>query len=129
MKRNAVKAVHANRLLRNRGEVEEFDAAIASLPPVITGSQAADLVAAFDDSTKDAEVMFGLLHYLEGQPLAVELEGLVRSLGDLERRGRWWGGTLVRRIRNDPSALPEFRRWLESLPPKIRERVDALGDG
>jgi hypothetical protein len=69
--RKIVRTLQENSKLSSETQVFAFDEALANLAEeeAITLSELVDLHLAFDDATEDHEVMFGLVHLIEDQPL------------------------------------------------------------
>jgi hypothetical protein len=95
-----IKDLQKNKLLRTQEECEGFDNALEKLSNYKGQEIIEDLFLVFDDSTKEEEVMFGLIHFLEDYEMNSYLNGLVKSLPKMMQNAKEWATILNKRILN-----------------------------
>jgi hypothetical protein len=78
--RSEVKRLYDCRLLRNQLECKEFDNLLEKLADCTNEKIIKDLCMVFDDETEEEEVMFGLVHLIEGFEMEKYLTEMPKAL-------------------------------------------------
>ncbi len=103
------------RLLQTLPDIDQFEAALGeSNPgdPLVLPT----LYAAFDDATRQPEVMWGLVHVVEEAPLEAGMAALIAAIPLMQERAPEWCALLHTRLLNDQDARACYRRLLRGLP-------------
>lgn len=106
---NYARILKENRLLRNNEEIERFEKALESIVNNNNYKDIKYLCAAFDDSTDNDEVMFGLVHAVESYDSMFDLVDtmteLIKTIPEIVAYAREWVKILIKRILNDENSL------------------------
>lgn len=101
-----------NRLLRNNEEIGRFENALESIINNENYKDIKYLCAAFDDSTENDEIMFGLIHAIESYDsmfdVADTMTEFVKSIPEVIVYGREWIKILIKRILNDKNSIQVY---------------------
>ncbi len=84
------------------------------------------LFLAFDDSTEQHEVMWGLVHDAEAFERRVYLKELAMTTPQMFPHAREWSRLLHRRVLKNGSATALYRDVLQSLSCEVRTFVEEL---
>lgn len=102
MPNDLIETAHANRLMRDRAEVEAFERALGEYAARVDPADLPRLFALFDDNTSHHEVMFGLVHLLDEFPPAAWVRAYLDALPRVCSGAAEWADTLMARAVNDP---------------------------
>ena len=116
-------ALRRTRALADSAEVVEFNRALESLVGKHDASLLPDLHLCLDDETKNTEVMFGLVHYLESFSVEAQLRAMLAVLTAFAAGAPWWAKVLHYRILNNDDSRAQYRDLL--LPETGPARVAA----
>ncbi|AEV68177.1 Imm30 family immunity protein [Acetivibrio clariflavus] len=117
-----IKDLQKNKLLRTQEECEAFDNALEKLLNYQSKEILEDLFLVFDDSAKEEEVMFGLIHFLEDYEMNTYLNGLAKSLPKMLQNAKEWVLILNKRILNSEqyrNAYAEIIKVMEEQYKKL----------
>ena len=117
-----IKDLQKNKLLRTQEECEAFDNALEKLSNYQSKEILEDLFLVFDDSAKEEEVMFGLIHFLEDYEMNTYLNGLAKSLPKMLQNAKEWVLILNKRILNSEqyrNAYAEIIKVMEEQYKKL----------
>jgi hypothetical protein len=123
---SSARKLYDSRLMKTPAEVKSFEDAQVELFADRDPAVLPDFFAAFDDSTQHEEVMWGLVHTVEGFDLKDYLGELGKTVPKLLPRAKNWALLLHQRVMNTKKALPIYRTVVASLPPEAREAVTKL---
>jgi hypothetical protein len=123
---SSARKLYDSRIMKTPEEVKNFEDAQVELFADRDPAVLPDLFAAFDDSTQHMEVMWGLVHTVEGFDLKVYLGELGKAVPKLLPHAKDWALLLHQRVMNTKKALPIYRKVLASLPPEARAAVTKL---
>lgn len=121
-----IQKLQENKLLRNQAECEEFDRALESLANYQGQEIIEDLFLIFDDSTKEEELMFGLIHFLEDYEMKTYLNGLAKVLPKMLPNGKEWATILNKRILNSELYRNAYAEIIKSMGDHTKELVKNL---
>jgi hypothetical protein len=125
-RQEAAKKLLRARKMKTRAAVESFDDARAAL--FATGDPAVlkDLFAAFDDSTEQHEVMWGLVHDVEGFGLEQYMKAMGEAAPKMLPRAKEWLTILHERILNSRKAIEVYRGIIPTLPERSQAAIKKL---
>jgi len=112
--------------MRTPEEVKTFEEAQAELHAEKDPAVLKDLFAAFDDSTVQFEMMWGLVHTVEAFDLEVYLTEMAKAVPRMLPHAKDWALLLNRRVLNTRKAVPIYRRIISTLPAKTRAAITKL---
>lgn len=125
-RQEAAKKLYGVRKLKTPAEVEAFDEARAALFSTGDPHVLGDLFAAFDDSTEQHEVMWGLVHDVEGFGLETYMRELGTAAPKMLRDAQEWLTILHERILNSENATEAYRKVIPTLPEKSQQAIKKL---
>lgn len=105
-----------NRLMKNRAQVDAFEAALAEYSGRMDASDLPTLLSIFDDDTVHHEVMFGLVHLIDKFPAGRWVPAFLQELPRMMPRASEWADTLMARTLNGAETNELLARELGRLP-------------
>jgi hypothetical protein len=120
------KKLYEARMMRTRKEVDTFEEARVALYETGDPAVLDDLFAAFDDATEQNEVMWGLIHDIEGFGLDVYLAELAKAVPRMLPQAKEWAMIFHERILNSKEVSQLYREILQNLPEETRAPVALL---
>ena len=111
------------RIMQDKDEVRQFEEALEALASSGDPSVLPSLYAAFDDSTQQQEVMWGLIHAVEVFEAEDSLREMARAIPEIHLRAKEWIRTMHFRILNDAQYTQIYKQVLKSLSHDVREVV------
>lgn len=120
------KRLYQARKMQTQEEVKQFEEAREALVSSGNTNVLSDLFAAFDDSTEQHEVMFGLVHDVESYEPQKYLTLLARATPKMLRTAKEWAKILHMRLLNSRKHRLIYRNVVRSLPPKTRSSIASL---
>lgn len=127
--RSEVKRLYDCRLLRNQLECEEFDNLLEKLADCTDEKIIKDLCMVFDDETEEEEVMFGLVHFIEGFEMEKYLTEMPKALPKMIENAKEWAMVLNKRILNNDLYRSEYAKILVDMNDNIKLTVINLLNG
>ena len=109
-KKNQIQQLINSRKLSTDEEYVLFEGALQALHLNITIDDIAEICKAFDDDTKDDEVMFGIIHLIE------QLQGDMKEAHD-------WAMTLNKRIINSQKYFEKYIEIIGDLEKEYKEKI------
>src|ERR1700749_3311851 len=123
---SSAKKLYESRLMKTPAEGKSFEDAQVEFFADKDPSVLPDLFAAFDDSTQHMEVMWGLVHTVEGFDLKDYLGELAQAVPKLLPHAKDWALLLNQRVMNTKKALSIYRGVVAALPTETRAAVTKL---
>ena len=80
----------------------------------------------FDDKTRQPDIMFDLVHYLESYPVDTQLSAMLSVLPQMVERAPWWTKVLHYRILNDAVAAETYAEMLNRASGDQRMAAERL---
>lgn len=122
--RQMLETLNENRRLDTREQVAAFEKALDLLA---THQQAAEhlreLHLVLDDQTKQAEVMFGVIHLLESFDVERQLQAFLEALPMLQKQAPGWVKTLNFRLLNDEASRSAYRAAYRAAGSPVRGQM------
>lgn len=125
---NYIKQLYDNRIMDSDEEFELFEDAMANLADIADIKDIPMLCTAFDDRTKESEVMFGLIHLIEDFDEEKSVEYIVQGILKIMDYAYDWAMILTRRILNSENDRKVYRMVLSQLDDVYKEIIFALLD-
>lgn len=118
--------IFSNRLMRTSEEVRAFDEAVQEAGALATVDLRA-LLRAFDDACTQQEVMYGLLHLVEGFPDDAYVAALLDESEHLRQVAPTWFRRMLVGLVNHPEACKSLERQLRvRTPPEARSALEEI---
>lgn len=122
----AAKQLLQSRKMKTPAEVEAFDEARYALASTGDPAVLEDLFAAFDDSTEQNEVMWGLVHDVESFGLETYMKAMGEAAPSLLKHAKEWLTILHERILNSDKATEVYGGVIKALPEKSQQAINKL---
>jgi Immunity protein 30 len=122
----AAKMLYESRLMRNAEQVKQFEKARLALFSTRNPSVLSDLFAAFDDSSDQHDVMWGLVHDAEAFDRDVYLRAMSMALSKMLKKAKGWAFVLNERILNSAEFSLSYHKIILELPAPARRTVIGL---
>jgi hypothetical protein len=118
-----------NRLMKNNDQIGLFEEALEQIGYEEDVKDILALCQGFDDSTEHSEVMFGLIHTIEGyDSLSSPTEAIsnfIQAAPTMLPHAADWLRTMLVRVLNDANSRLLFRQLLADSDPSSREPIRA----
>ena len=115
LKKKYLDQLYDNRIMETDEEFALFENALDGLISTITLNDIPDLYKAFDDKTRENEVMFRLVHVVEQfdeqDSMDLTIQGMLESIDSAEN----WMKILIRRILNSDKSKEQFGLSIKNL--------------
>ena len=121
--KDEIRKLQKNRLLRNINEVHAFEEAIENIISVQDVILVKDLCSGFDDQTDNHEVMFGLIHAIEGFEGEEGLFEMAKAIPDMLPHAKEWATTLHYRILNHVPSRKLYVKVLKRVNLKVKNNI------
>lgn len=121
MKEELIKSVFDSRLLRTQEEFDTFEQGLAQLAQVADTEDIVKLYHIFDDNTEMEEVMWGLVHLIEGISSTQWCDDMLVGLVSTKERASEWGRLMAVRVLNHEPMRIELTKAYQNAEPKVRE--------
>jgi len=108
--------LYNSRLMRSEAEVAAFEDARIKLSEQGNSAVLPYFFAAFDDATEQHEVMWGLVHEVEGFDLETYLKEMVSAAPSMIQQAKEWLIIMHKRILATRGAYAVYREILSELP-------------
>ena len=101
MKKDCLEDLLRVRQLESPDEVAVFDGVLETLSSdVLSKGDLVDLLSVFIDRTRNEEVMYGLLHLIEGGDINLVVDALMQVAPDMRATASYWLDTFIYRLLN-----------------------------
>ena len=101
MKKDCLEDLLRVRQLESPDEVAVFDGVLETLSfDVLSKGDLVDLLSVFIDRTRNEEVMYGLLHLIEGGDINLVVDALMQVAPDMRATASDWLDTFIYRLLN-----------------------------
>ncbi|OXI72049.1 hypothetical protein GJG85_23435 [Burkholderia sp. MS389] len=101
MKKDCLEDLLRVRQLESPDEVAVFDGVLETLSSdVLSKGDLVDLLSVFIDRTRNEEVMYGLLHLIEGGDINLVVDALMQVAPDMRATASDWLDTFIYRLLN-----------------------------
>ncbi|RQU35597.1 hypothetical protein DF147_26165 [Burkholderia cenocepacia] len=101
MKKDCLEDLLRVRQLESPDEVAVFDGVLETLSSdVLSKEDLVDLLSVFIDRTRNEEVMYGLLHLIEGSDINLVVDALMQVAPDMRATASDWLDTFIYRLLN-----------------------------
>jgi hypothetical protein len=120
---NMAQQLYQSRKMHTEKEIEHFEEALLALSSTRDASVLPHLFAAFDDSTEQSEVMWGLLHTVESYEREAYLLGLAKAIPSMILHAKNWVLISQYRILNNDHARSMYRKIITTLPAETKKVV------
>lgn len=110
---NLLNTLKENRLMRTPEEVIIFEETLEKIAEEANNEYLKDLHLILDDNCEQADVMFGLVHFLESFELQQQLEAFIAVIPQLMITAPEWTKIIHYRIINDELACKVYQQSLE----------------
>ncbi|WP_052732446.1 Imm30 family immunity protein [Hymenobacter terrenus] len=122
--------LRANRLMKNNEQIELFEDALAQISSYEKVEHISALCQGFDDQTEHSEVMFGLIHTIEGydrisSPLEA-IDSFIQAAPSMLPHAADWLRTMLVRILNDANSRLLFSQLLAKSNPDAKELIRGI---
>jgi len=121
--KDEIQKLQKNRFLRNVNEVHGFEEAIENIISVQDVVLVRDLCSGFDDQTDDHEVMFGLIHAIEGFEGEEGLFEMAKAIPEMLPHAKEWATTLHYRILNHAPSRQLYAKVLKRVNLKVKNSI------
>ncbi len=119
-----------NRLMKNNEQIGLFEEAVEQISYEENVKDISALCQGFDDSTEHSEVMFGLIHTIEGYDrLSSPTEAIsnfIQAAPTMLPQAADWLRTMLVRILNDTDSRLLFSQLLATSSPSSKEPIRAI---
>ncbi len=116
----SLEQLRENRLMRKEIEVAAFEDALEEIAMALRTNYLRELHLILDDRCEHTEVMFQLVHLLEGYEPAPQMTALLEALPEMERKAAEWIRILHFRILNDEPSRILYKSLLQRSKPEGR---------
>ncbi len=110
---NLLKTLKENRLMKTPEEVITFEETLEKIAENPHNEYLKDLHLILDDNCEQADVMFGLVHFLESFDLQKQIEAFIAVIPQLMITAPEWTKIIHYRIINDELACKTYQKKLE----------------
>ncbi len=126
----ATQQLRDNRLMKNNEQIGLFEEAIEQISDDENVEHISALCQGFDDNTEHSEVMFGLIHTIEGydrlsSPSAA-ISSFIQAAPTMLPHAADWLRTMLVRILNDANSRLLFRQLLANSEANSKELIRAV---
>ena len=121
-KKNQIQQLIKSRKLSTDEEYVLFEGALQALHLNITIDDIAEICKAFDDDTKDDEVMFGIIHLIEQLQGEEYLKKIAICTPDM-KEAHDWAMTLNKRIINSQKYFEKYIEIIGDLEKEYKEKI------
>ena len=125
-KKNQIQQLINSRKLSTDEEYVLFEGALQALHLNITIDDIAEICKAFDDDTKDDEVMFGIIHLIEQLQGEEYLKKIAICTPDM-KEAHDWAMTLNKRIINSQKYFEKYIEIIGDLEKEYKEKFEQAG--
>ncbi|MDJ0580083.1 Imm30 family immunity protein [Crocosphaera sp.] len=110
---NLLKTLKENRLMKTPEEVITFEETLENIAEDPHYEYLKDLHLILDDNCEQADIMFGLVHFLESFELQKQIEAFIAVIPQLMITAPEWTKIIHYRIINDELACKNYQENLE----------------
>ncbi|PRT00481.1 Imm30 family immunity protein [Bacillus wiedmannii] len=121
--------LYDNRLLKNENEIQEFNESCIRVIECNDVSIIPDLCLVFDDDTEQPEVMFSLIHGIEGlyeNHIEEGLKCIATATQSMMSGAKYWVEIIHYRILNDPQIRTVYGKVLSQFDLSITSSIKEL---
>lgn len=126
----ATQQLRDNRLMKNNEQIGLFEEAIEQISDNEDVGHISALCQGFDDNTEHSEVMFGLIHTIEGYDRfsspSEAISNFIQAAPTMLPHAADWLRIMLVRILNDANSRPLFSQLLASSSPNSKEPIRAV---
>lgn len=115
--------LYQNRKMQTTEEVKHFEEALAALYASKDPSVLKSMFAAFDDTTEQPEVMWGLVHAVEAYDPETRLHDMALAIPTMLLQAKEWTQVLHYRVLNSDRSRSIYKQIIAALPEKIRDII------
>lgn len=122
--------LYNSRFLSSATDIETFEEAIRNLMVIHDSSLISEMCKAFDDSTEDKEVMYGLVHAIESFEGEDYFVAIAKSVPYMIQNSKMWLKILHYGILNDDISRETYTKVLKSKVDKtiLYQIINLLND-
>lgn len=110
----------------NNGEWKEFEIILEEISNLHNPTAISMLLPLFDDECYYPEVLFSIVHYIEGFDNRIYCEQLFGGLVSLWKKSPEWAKTLQMRILNSKECLKEYTKLVAQVDRETRRTLTDL---
>ncbi|RZK34940.1 MAG: hypothetical protein EOO61_12765 [Hymenobacter sp.] len=124
---SATRQLRDNRLMKDNEQIRLFEEALEEIGAEENVAHIAALCQGYDDNTEHQEVMFGLVHTIEGYDRLSSSEeaisNFIEAAPAMLPQAADWLRTMLVRILNDASSRLTFSQLLATSNPVAKEAI------
>lgn len=125
-KNHYIKQLIENKIMETDEQYELFEDSIENLADLSQIDDIPILCKGFDDSTKEDEVMFGLVHLIENLEGDRFIDLIIQGILGMKQESRDWAKLLIKRILNSDHDREAYRLAFQQLDISSKNEMIVL---